>query len=97
MRLHPVQPPANIEQAVLMKKNLVAFISVIIVITLSYNILKAVGLSEYGGLFSINLPFGLAMGMLIFSLPIGLFVIIKTIYIAARWFVRTWKNGGQVK
>lgn len=78
-------------------KRWVAFISVIIVITLSCNVFKTPGLSEYGGLFSINNPCGLARGIVIFFVPIGIFVIMKAIYIAVRWFVRTGKNGVQAK
>ncbi|UNK25938.1 hypothetical protein MNO11_13820 [Serratia plymuthica] len=74
-----------------------AFISVIIVITLSYNVFKAPGLNEYGGLFSINIPCDLAREVVIFSVPIGIFVIMKAIYIAVRWFVRTGKNGVKAK
>lgn len=97
MRLHLAQPPVKIEQAVLMRANLLAFISVIIAVTLSYNVFKTLGLSEYGGLYSVNISCDLAKGIVIFSVPIGILVIMKAIYIPVRWFVRTWKSGGQAK
>ncbi|CAI1643841.1 Uncharacterised protein [Serratia proteamaculans] len=85
----------NVELVSFMKTFWSAFIISIISVTLSHNLFFIVGLSQYSGLFRINIPCEVAKWMIYFFVLLGTMTFMKLIYTSARRFVRKWKRRGQ--
>ncbi|HCV64954.1 MAG TPA: hypothetical protein DGZ94_06845 [Serratia sp.] len=85
----------NVELVSFMKTFWSAFIISIISVTLSHNLFFIVGLSQYSGLFRINIPCEVAKWMIYFFVLLGTMTLMKIIYISARRFVHKWKRRGQ--
>jgi hypothetical protein len=85
----------NIEVVSFMKTFWSAFIMFLPAVTLSHNLFFIVGLSQYSGLFRINIPCEVAKWMIYFFVLLGTMTLMKIIYISARRFVHKWKRRRQ--
>ncbi len=85
----------NVELVPFMKTFWSAFIMVTLSVGLSRNLFFIVGLSQYSGLFRINIPCEVAKWMIYFFVLLGTMTFMKLIYTSARRFVRKWKRRGQ--
>lgn len=85
----------NVELVSFMKTFWSAFIMVTLSVGLSRNLFFIVGLSQYSGLFRINIPCEVAKWMIHFFVLLGTMTFMKLIYTSARRFVRKWKRRGQ--
>ncbi|RJF58876.1 hypothetical protein D4100_02690 [Serratia inhibens] len=66
-------------------------------VRLSHDLFRAVGLSQSGGWFNIDIPDGWAKYIIIFCVPVGMIATIKYLYIALHWCIRMGKSAGKGK
>lgn len=64
------------------------------IVNLSMGTLKSVGLASDHAFSLFNIPYELAMGVIVISLPLGIFTMAKFGLTCLSWFARTWKLNG---
>lgn len=77
-----------------MKSFIYSAISGFLIVTLSMGVMKSLGLASEHALSFFNIPYELAMGIIVISLPLGILTIAKGVFSCLTWFVRTWKGNG---
>ncbi|MBI6136750.1 hypothetical protein JEQ04_02595 [Serratia plymuthica] len=78
-------------------KGVVIFVGIFLVFSLSHDLFRAVGLSQSGGWFNIDIPDGWAKYIIVFCVPVGMIATIKCLYIALHWCIRMGKSAGKGK
>ncbi|MDT3250580.1 hypothetical protein QZQ97_06480 [Serratia sp. root2] len=78
-------------------KGVAIFVGIFLVFSLSHDLFRAVGLSQSGGWFNIDIPDGWAKCIIIFCVPVGMIATIKCLSIALHWCIRMGKSAGKGK
>jgi uncharacterized membrane protein len=77
-----------------MKNPFIVFAFVFIMVSLSQSVFHTLGITSYSGFLNIELPKDIALGIVIISVPIGIFAIMYGFYSSVKWFAKTWNKSG---